>query len=82
MRLQRLRKAGETVVEDWWGELDWETQDWIARHLGEVLPVDVAAKVGAAGGQLRRTRFLGSDGAAYQLRQRDVREILQLHRAA
>ncbi|MDQ1531768.1 MAG: hypothetical protein QOE37_1873 [Microbacteriaceae bacterium] len=62
---------------DWWTVLDWETKDWITRHLGEVLPTDIAAKVAAAGGGLAPARFLGSERAAYQLRPRDLRRILR-----
>jgi hypothetical protein len=69
-------RVGMTKSE-WWTVLDWETKDWITRHLGEVLPADIAAKVAAAGGGLVPARFLGSERAAYQLRPRDVRRILR-----
>jgi hypothetical protein len=65
-------------VMDWWSALDWETQDWISRHLGEVLPHDIAAQVAAAGGDLRRTHFLSPVQEAYRLRQRDTRQILHI----
>ena len=60
----------------WWDAIDRDSRHWIAEHLGEVLPVDVAASVNAAGGRLRETRFLDADRSAFRLQQRDVRRIL------
>ncbi|HEY8318363.1 MAG TPA: hypothetical protein VIG76_05990 [Amnibacterium sp.] len=63
-------------IPTWWNAIDRESRHWIAEHLGEVLPVDVADSVDAAGGRLRETRFLDADRAAFRLQQRDVRGIL------
>jgi hypothetical protein len=70
-------RGEQLAMPKWWGELDRETQDWIAGHLGEVLPYDIADKVRAVGADLRPTRFLSSTPTAYQLKQRDTRQIFQ-----
>jgi hypothetical protein len=49
-------------TQTWWEKLGPETQDWLAEHRDDAIPLDVADQVDAAGGELLTAARIGDSG--------------------